>query len=146
ERRSAGLGGIGPLASSHRFGCWVSTTWRVNGSSVVSILLRPIWSSAALNAGLRRSLSINSTLRSRRAKFWASASADDDLPSPDRVLVTRSTFGMPDSVLNRSAATTAEYASETIDVGFLRSSMKVTLAGVRGTDPRHGSDSLRRTS
>ena len=62
----------------------------------------------ALKAGFRRSLSISNTDAPRRAKFWATANAVDDLPSPDRVLVTTKVFGRPSSVLNRSDVTTAE--------------------------------------
>ena len=107
ESRSAGLGGNGPLGRSHRFSNWVGNTCLRTSSSAVSSRVNPTLSLLALNAGLRMSASISSTDWPRRAKFCASASDDEDLPSPDRVLVTTSALGRPSSVLNRSAATTA---------------------------------------
>jgi len=109
DRRSAGLGGSGPLGINHRSVNWVGRMWlRAASSSPVNSRVSPTLSDAALNAGFLRSLSISSTDAPRRAKFCATAKAEEDLPSPERVLVTTSVLGSPSSVLNRSDVTTAE--------------------------------------
>ena len=82
---------------------------RRHASSLVSSLVRPILSDAALNAGFRRSLSISSTVASRAARNSGPARAPTTIcPRPSWVLVTSKVLGNPDSVLKRSAATTAE--------------------------------------
>ena len=81
DRRSAGLGGSGPLGSSHRLACWVSHDMAPEADFVSpsAACSGQRLSVAALKAGFLRSLSSKSTDAPRLAKFCATASADEDL-------------------------------------------------------------------
>ena len=147
DSRSAGLGGSGPLDSSDEIGVLGlehMVAQRIVGGQQLA-------EADLVDRRLERRLAKvgcrSAAPCSRRAKFCASASAVDDLPSPDWVLVTSNTLGIP--VFGAEAK-----RGDDRRIGFRNDRRRVfqildeacPLAGVLGTTPRHGRPSLLRTS
>ena len=80
------------------------------------------------------------------AKFFASATAVLDFPSPGRALVMRSVFGAPSAVENCSAVLSDRYASESDDLGSWKASANMAASSEIGMIPSTGRPRLVSTS